>query len=368
MKTAKTTSQDLSIHSNILSRVRIPHPAYDLALEELQHCYDSVGETDFPQCLHLVGPSRAGKTCVVKEFLKKYPPVRKDDGVYMPVVYAEIPPTGTIVGVMENLLYALGDPHWSRGSNSNKLARVKEGLQKCGCRMVVLDELQHLADKGQNLRLKQTRDWLKAMVGSNEWALVVCGLDTSRVVITQDKQLKARFDAPIEIPRFEWTDDVLYTQFLGVLGGFQDGLAPFSFPDMQDEAVALRFYLASGGLIGLVVKLLQRAIKNAIKDNRTAIGLPELEVAFRRAINFSANIPVNQGPFTSKLLDTPLDERREFAVKMALAEDEITESVPKAAQTLHATKTTTSKAKPKPKQHSNVTKKEAKRQLAEAFA
>lgn len=358
----KTAMQNLSIYSNLLSRVRIPHPAYDLGMSELQECYDSVGQTDFPQCLHLIGPSRAGKTCVVKEFLKKYPSVRKDDGVYMPIVYAEIPPTGTIVGVMENLLYALGDPHWSRGAISNKLARVKEGLQKCGCRMVVLDELQHLADKGQNLRLKHTRDWLKAMVASSEWALVVCGLDTSRVVITQDKQLKCRFDAPIEIPRFEWTDDVLYSQFLGVLGGFQDGLAPFSFPDMQDETVALRFYLASGGLIGLLVKLLQRAIKNAIKDNRTEIGLPDLEAAFRRAINFSSNIPVNQGPFTSKLLDTPLDERREFAVKMALAEEDVAESVPKSAPTPPAT--TTSKPKPGPRD----TQKEAKRQLAEALA
>jgi len=349
--------KDLSVHINILSRVRIPHPAFDTALYELQHCYDSVGKTDFPQCLHLVGPSRAGKTCVVNEFRKKYPTVRNDDGLYMPIVYAEIPPTGTIPGVMENLLKALGDPYWSRGSISNKLARVIQGLKDCGCRMLVLDELQHLADKGQNLRLKHTRDWLKAMVGSNEWALVVCGLDTSRAVIAQDAQLKCRFDAPVEIPRFEWTDDTLYTQFLGVLGGFQDGLAPFSFPDMQDEMIALRFYLASGGLIGLVVKLLQRAIENAIKDNRTAIGLPELEVAFRRAIHFSSVIPVEQGPFTSKLLDTPLNERRALVVKLATATEDIAEKVPKASE-----------SSPTPKPRPRVTRKEAKRQMGDAFA
>lgn len=349
--------KDLSIHINILSRVRIQHPAFDAALHELEHCFDSVGKTDFPQCLHLVGPSRAGKTCVVNEFRKKYPTVRNADGLHMPIVYAEIPPTGTIPGVMENLLQALGDPHWARGSISNKLARVKEGLQRCGCRMVVLDELQHLADKGQNLRLKQTRDWLKAMVGSNQWALVVCGLDTSRAVIAQDAQLKCRFDAPVEIPRFEWTDDTLYRQFLGVLGGFQDGLAPFSFPDMQDEAIALRFYLATGGLIGLVVKLLQRAIENAIKDNRTAIGLPDLEAAFRRAIHFASAIPVNQGPFTSKLLDTPLDERRAFAVKLATAEEDVAEKKPKVAE---PTSTSTRRKR--------VTKKEAKRQLSDALS
>lgn len=350
--------KDLSIHINILSRVRIPHPAYELALDELQHCYDSVGKTDFPQCLHLVGPSRAGKTCVINEFRKKYPTVRNDDGLHMPIVYAEIPPTGTIAGVLENILQALGDPAWARGSLTNKLSRVKVGLEECGCRMVVLDELQHLADKGQNLRLKQTRDWLKAMVGSNHWALVVCGLDTSRAVIAQDAQLKCRFDAPVDIPRFEWTDNALYSQFLGVLGGFQDGLAPFSFPDMQDEMIALRFYLASGGLIGLVVKLLQRAIENAIRENRTAIGLPELEVAFRRAIHFASVIPVDQGPFVSKLLDTPLDERRALTVKLATAEDDIAEKMQKNA--LASASGTHAKTR--------VTKKEAKRQMAEALS
>ncbi|MGH8049826.1 MAG: TniB family NTP-binding protein [Arenimonas sp.] len=354
----KNNNIDFTLYKNLLSRVRVPHPSYNMGLAELKRSYDSVGTTDFPQCLHIVGASRAGKTCLINEFRKLYPSYRAQDGVQIRIVYAEIPPTGTIMGVMENILYALGDPVWSKGTASNKLARVIDQLEKCGCRMLVLDELQHLVDKGQNRMLKQTRDWIKALANANRWAVVVCGLETSRAVITQDAQLKARFDAEIRLPRFDWDDDALYTQFLGVLGGFQEGLAPFSLPDMQDETVALRFYLASGGLIGYVVKLLNRAIQDAIADKRTAIGLPELEKAFRRAISFASDIPAEEGPFVSKLIGTPPEEHRARCVKLATAEDDVKEKVPKAL----VTSTLPSKKK------TCVPKKEHRRQMGGAFA
>lgn len=319
-------SPDFNAYRGLLKTIRIPHPAYALAITELERAYDTVGHTDFPQCRQLKGPSRGGKTCVIKDFMAHAPASRRTDGLQCPIVYAHIPPKGTTMGLIENLLNALGDPHWARGSESNKLSRLILQLTACGCRMIVLDEFQHLADKGQNKTLKRTVDFIKALVDPNQWALVASGLPEASRVIDLDPQLRGRFDAPLDMPRFDWTDGVLHEQFRGVLIAFEEAIAPFDIPPLDSEEMALRFYLATGGLIGLVAKLLQRAIHDAIADKRFTIALHHLNAAFRQAIRFSTQVAVGDGPFEIKLLGISLDERLSQIVRMATVSEYVDEA------------------------------------------
>ncbi len=324
----KKKKLELTQYRDLVARVRIPHPAYELAMTELTRSFQSVGDTDFPLCLQILGPSRAGKTCVVKDFIKCVPPTRTVAGIVMPVVYARIPPKGTTMALLENILRAVGDPYWFRGSESNKLARVIAQLESCECKMLVLDEFQHLCDKGQNLTLKRMTDNLKALVEPNKWALVASGLSESRRVIDFDSQLYGRFDAEVEIPRFDWLDTVLNEQFRGVIESFEESLAPFEFPSFADEQIALRMYLATGGLIGLLVKLLHRTIEDAIREDRLAIGKLDLERAFRRAIRFSSRVETGQGPFECKLSPTLVARRLEvFAQRATTMPDDEPEEV-----------------------------------------
>lgn len=309
--------RDLNDYRDLLSRITIPHPAFELAGVELERAYDSVGRTSFPQCFQLLGPSRAGKTCVIKRFVAKYPPVREPERLHVRVVYAPIPPKGTPAGVMENLLKALGDPMWARGSQTNKLSRLLTLLEKCGCRMIVFDEFQHLIDKGQNQTLKQTRDWLKALVEPNQWALVASGLSDSRSAIDQDEQLRGRFDPFVAIRRFDWGDAELHEQFRGVLSAFQQAMTPFDLPSLEGDEMALRMYLATGGLIGLLVKLLHRAVEDAIRAKRVTISKAQLELAFRRAIRFASDIPSGKGPFEVPLVGVAVEPHLEQVVRLA---------------------------------------------------
>ncbi|HEV2681400.1 MAG TPA: TniB family NTP-binding protein [Rhodanobacter sp.] len=313
---------DFESYRDLLSRIRIPHPAFELAGCELMHAYRGVGYSDFPRYLQLSGPSRAGKTCLVTDFMKTAPAIQRQEGLHRPIVYAPIPPKGTTMGVIENLLRALGDPHWARGTETNKLSRLLLQLSECGCRMIVLDEFQHLVDKGQNKTLKRTVDFIKALAEPNRWALVASGLSEAQAAIDGDAQLSGRFDAPLEIARFEWTDAVLHKQYRGVLAAFEEALAPFELPSLEGEELALRFYLATGGLMGLIVKLLQRVIEDAIDEERLTIRMPHLNDAFRRAIRFASRLRDGDGPFEMKLFGAPLEERRGEAVRMATALDD----------------------------------------------
>lgn len=347
---------DLTMYRDLVARIRINHPAFELATAELSRSFKSVGKTDFPLCLQIIGPSRAGKTCVIKDFIKTVPAVRHEDGMRIPVVYARVPPKGTTTALMENILRALGDPYWYRGSESNKLARVIMQLEQCECRMLVLDEFQHLCDKGQNKTLKQTTDNLKALVEPNKWALVASGLSESRRVVDFDSQLEGRFDAEVEIPRFDWMSHDSNEKFRGVISAFQGALHPFDFPSFDSEEMALRLYLATGGLMGLLVKLLHRAIDDGIRDGRTAVDLGQLEQAYRRAIRQSSRVEVGQGPFECEVDATNAKSRIEEMVNMAAALPDEEESAP-------ATGTDTSKNRKKRRQ----TKSDHKQALAEAL-
>lgn len=319
---------DLTVYGDLIARIRINHPAFELATAELARSFKSVGNTDFPLCLQIIGPSRAGKTCVIKDFIKTVPATRHEDGMRIPVVYARVPPKGTTTALMENILRALGDPYWYRGTESNKLARVIMQLEQCECRMLVLDEFQHLCDKGQNQTLKRTTDNLKALVEPNKWALVASGLSESRRVVDFDSQLEGRFDAEVEIPRFDWMDADSNEQFRGVISAFQGAVHPFDFPSFDDEDMALRLYLATGGLMGLLVKLLHRAIDDGIRDSRTAVDLRQLEQAYRRAIRQSSRIEPGQGPFECKVDATNAKSRIEEMVKRVTALPDEDESDP----------------------------------------
>lgn len=292
---------DMTMYRDLVARVRVNHPAFELASTEMNESFESVGTTDHPLCLQIVGPSRAGKTCVIKEFIKTKPPVRTPEGLFAPVVYAKIPPRGTTMALMENILQSLGDPYWYSGTESKKLARVIKHLEDCGCRMLVLDEFQHLCDKGQNATLKLTTDNLKALVEPNKWALVASGLVDSKRVVDFDRQLAGRFDAEVEIPRFDWMNAESNEQFRGVIAAFQGALHPFDFPSFEDDEMALRLYLATGGLMGLLVKLLTRVIRDGIRDGRMSVTLAQLELAFRRSVRFSNTIEPGCGPFECKI-------------------------------------------------------------------
>lgn len=283
----KWTAEMQAAYRTLLKNTRIPHTAYHDARKELDKAFLKLGTTSFPQCRQLSGVSRSGKSLLVRDFQTQSPSQRLQEGLISTIVYACIPPKGTVLGLLENLLYAMGDPYWERGSESRKLARLITLMEKSQCKAIVLDEFQHLVDKGQNRVLKLTIDFIKSLIEPNKWFLIVSGLPNANRIIEQDPQLRNRFPPALTLPRFDWFDEDLQGEFMGILNAFAQALHPFDLPELGCEEVAMRFYLATGGLIGLVTKILQRAVEDAVDDRRHTIRLQHLGDAFQQEIRFA---------------------------------------------------------------------------------
>lgn len=289
-----TTKNNLKQYKNLVSTICIEHAAFALIKEELQFAYDGVTEDGNPVCLLITGESRTGKSSVVRQMLRDYMP---DGNGGQSVVYAIAPAKATTKSLLEALLKGLGDPYWNRGTESAMTQRLYTLLENVKCRLIILDEFQHLCDKGQRKQLTVLADWLKVLVEGGHWGLVTVGLPESASIVHRHPQLQTRFQPDLRMPVFDWMEKESRVQFRGILKQFRLDLSPFEMPVIEGEGLALRMYLATAGRVGLIARLLDRAVQDAIRANRKQIRLEDLQKAYDRAIWGASRFPVKGGPF-----------------------------------------------------------------------
>lgn len=317
MSISKST---LDQHLGIVDRVRVEHDAYADILEEIGAAFRAVGTSASPVGLLVTGESRTGKSSVVRDFLEGHLPRQQDNQVIRNVVYAVVPAKASVKSLLESLLRGLGDPLWSRGTESNMTHRLFTQLDAVQCRMIILDEFQHLCDKGQKKQLDLLADWIKVLMESRQYGVIAVGLPIAASVVNTHPQLRNRFDDGLRLPLFDWQDTASVSQFRGILLQFERQLAPFELPALTGQEMAFRMYLASAGRIGLIAKLLDRAVADAIRNSTLVIDLPALARAYARAIWSASRFPVEGGPFGAEIEKLALGIVREQVLAMAKME------------------------------------------------
>ncbi|MGB9235819.1 MAG: TniB family NTP-binding protein [Terriglobales bacterium] len=289
--------------------VLVPHSKFAEAVRRMEQNFTYAQQASEPICMALIGESRTGKSRALETFLLNHPKKRLRDGMNVPVLSVKAPSRPTVKSLAELMIEELGASDPGRGTENDRTRRLKVLMKGTQTRMLMIDEFQHFYDKGTKAIIHHVTDWLKILVDDLRCALVVAGLPSSKAVIDQNEQLAGRFQAPLHLSRFQWTvlDD--REDFKGILREFDAELRErFQIPEFHNERMAYRFWVATGGLIGYLTKLLRKAVWNAVDRNRKEITLEDLHVAHRESMWDEPGVEIALSPFDRNFkLETSTD-------------------------------------------------------------
>jgi hypothetical protein len=104
--------------------------------------------------------------------------------------------------------------------------------------------------------------------------------------------------ASIQLPRFSWTDPTQRGEFISILEEYHNQIAKdFKMPALHSDEMVFRIFLATGGLMGSLSKLLRTSLRDAADRKRTSITLEDLNIAHARAMWFDPTVEEQLRPF-----------------------------------------------------------------------
>lgn len=285
--------------NKLIDNTLVPHSAFTFASDELEQCFQDAEGAVEPICLPIVGESRTGKSRVLETVALNHEPYRTSEGMQIPIFCVKTPSNPTVKGLAELMLIKLGDPKFDKGTEQAKTNRLQTLIKECGTRMIVIDEFQHFVDKGSSKIAYHVADWLKILADESCLAIVVAGLPNCIDVLRANEQLAGRFMAKVVMPRFVWSNDDHREEFKAILAAFHEQMTlHFDLPDLSSDEMAFRFVVATGGLIGLLTKVLKRAVSNAVKQKSHTITLEDFAAALARSIDTDFYNTVDLAPFS----------------------------------------------------------------------
>ena len=285
-------------HDLICESLIVSHTAFEEAVRMLEQCFFFAECKNEAEGVALTGESGSGKTSVIQVFYDKHAPWRSDDGMEVPVLFVTVPATPTVKSLAGVLLRALHDTLPPPTTENAMTHRIKVLMKGTGTRMIIIDEFQHFHDRGRLKIAHNVADWLKILIDQTRTTLVVAGLPSCMAVIDQNEQLARRVSAPIQLPRFDWNKPEDRKQFRKILHTYKEALSVrFDLPDLSSRTMAYRFWIATGGLIAYVSKILRHAERNAVLSGAQSISLGDLHVAHTKTVWTVGRVKETPQPF-----------------------------------------------------------------------
>ena len=267
------------------ARLFVRHEFVSPILTVVQDVVDIYRREQYPKNLLIMGAARSGKSRLVEKICGYGIPVPNQRFPLKTIFASEVPSPVSIKSLVTMLLYSLGVADPERGNTSMQTSRLIRLVQSLNIEMLVLDEFQHLVENRSSYVIEAVADWVKTLINQLKIPVVLVGLPECIAVFEQDDrgQLRGRFSKHLNIYPFEWKghdprrDGYSYSKLLGII---ESELRLPCSSNLSDGRIAKRLLIASGGLIGFTVLLIEEAYRIAIRRNEQAISLELLEEAF----------------------------------------------------------------------------------------
>jgi DNA transposition AAA+ family ATPase len=202
------------------------------------------------------------------------------------------------------LLLAMGSPFWNKGSADERREQLLCLLRECKVRLVIIDEANHLVDRGGEKTRHTSADWLKSLADASGISFVLVGIPRTIRLLETNDQLRGRFREVISIDRFSVADSDAISRFRGVLKSFQRLLVGIDSIDLSSIQLARAFSFATDGRLREIRSLLVRSVELASAQPMPKLTMKVLSEAFRSAIY--PNATPDRNPFETAFKEVPL--------------------------------------------------------------
>lgn len=255
-----------------------------------------------PEGLAIVGETGTGKTTLLSRFARSYPREEHPEFTEVPVLYASVPARCTIKRLAGLLLQALGSKFWNCGDEEDRTYQLKTLLKGCRVRLILLDEVNHLGDRGAARTHYEVGDWIKQLSTDTRVPVVLAGTPSAAVLWQTNEQLADRYEV-VTLELLSLAPDRA-PEFAGVLKTYGKLMSGLQVIDLEATETARLMACATGGRLRDIRKLLVRAVELAEVDQTLMIDREMLRRAFEQVIYEKA--PEERNPFDKKFNGLPL--------------------------------------------------------------
>lgn len=284
----------------------IPFPPFVLAKEAIEENLTLFRETGLARHLLVLGESGSGKSSLCRWIGEQHPRRILPDRDVVEALIVSVPPMGTIVGIAEKMLEALGDPARQSGTVTQRTARIVTLCRECRVEQILFDEAQHVYDRGRNRSHYLMADWFKHLIDEINVPTTLLGLPSLEMLLQSNEQLRRRFSRRIPLVLGQSDTESIETEclqlFISLASCMEVGVSsdPYGWREM-----GIRIYYACDGRVGYVKKILAAALRICLETGAEQIQAAMLEQAFRDEIwwdGVGALNPFNNG-FKFRRLD-----------------------------------------------------------------
>lgn len=275
----------------------IEYKAHCAAVDRIKRLHQRSRLTGQPGGLLITGLSGSGKSTVKQEYQALYPLHDTGEVIHVPVLAVDTPAGPTVKNLAETILAAMGDELRYRGTTEQKTQRIYHYLKLCKVELILIDEFQHFVQHGGRSQVLLVTDWLKNLIDTAGIPVVLLGLPDCENVLNMNVQLARRFSARHYLKPFAFETEEEQQEFRALLVAIQDSL-PMRTVDLSNSEMALRFYVATFGLIDFVCKLADTAVQIAAHQGVRKIDNAIYAAAFEEEVWRDAPKALN--PFTQR--------------------------------------------------------------------
>jgi hypothetical protein len=313
-----------------LKNLRISHARYDAAMAALRDAIKLAGAHG--TCIPLLGPTRVGKTDLVEAICNELVTESAGPGYMLPtpdLIQGFIRPKPNDAEIYAAIIRAIG----ARVAPNTKLAvlqdRVQELVYQRGIKYIVLDECSHCAEPGANLTRRAAADHIKTVIDQSGAVVILTGLPKFQRLIDQNEQLSARSMASIYLLPYRWSDQEDRQEFVAVTYSIFDHLEDVGIElEFDPLDMTRRLYAATGGRVGLVVELIEAALKGRL--TLEVLSRQDLQKGASTRLQTSSDMPAIFAP------EVPQDTVLARSYAMVMRDAGLRLPNPNSANELHA--------------------------------